>query len=116
MNKEEIFKGIEELLNENEKESQKMIEGTPYVIGKNYLIRTVTMNDVGRLKAVYEKELVLECASWVADTGRFNTAINDGLDGISEAEIEKVNGDVIINRDAIVDIFEYNHDLPKSTK
>ena len=35
----------------------------PYKIGQNYLIRTVTMIQVGKLIAVHEQELVLEDAA-----------------------------------------------------
>ena len=44
-------------------------------IGANYLIRTATMIDAGKLVAVTEHELVLEDASWIADTGRFGKAL-----------------------------------------
>lgn len=69
-------------------------------IGKNYLIRTVTMIDTGRLVAVGAQELVLEDAAWIADTGRFSNAL-------STAEFLEVepfpNGKVIIGRGSIVD-------------
>ena len=47
----------------------------PYEIGANYLIRTVTMIDTGRLVAVTDQELVIEEAAWIADTGRFTQAL-----------------------------------------
>ena len=47
----------------------------PYKIGSNYLIRTVTMIYTGKLVAVYDKELVISSASWIADTGRFADAL-----------------------------------------
>lgn len=69
-------------------------------IGQPYLIRTVTMIDTGRLVAVTDKELVLEDAAWIADTGRF-------ADAVSNAEFGEVepfpNGRVIIGRGAIID-------------
>jgi hypothetical protein len=69
-------------------------------IGKPYLIRTVTMIDTGRLVAVTDKELVLEDAAWVADTGRFS-------DSVKKAEFDEVepfpDGKVIINRSSIID-------------
>ena len=54
--------------------SEKVVSG-PWVIGQNYLIRTVTMIDTGRVTAVYEHEIVLEDAAWIADTGRFQDAL-----------------------------------------
>jgi hypothetical protein len=81
----------------------------PYEIGKCYFIRTVTMYTVGKLKAIYDGELVLEGASWVADMGRFNEALRSGKFQESERFVE----DAIVNRGAIVDITEWKHDLPE---
>ena len=70
-------------------------------VGKNYLIRTVTMIQSGRLVAVTEKELVLEDAAWIADTGRFSKALED-LDALNEVE-PFPEGQVIIGRGALID-------------
>ena len=70
-------------------------------IGKNYLIRTVTMIQSGRLVAVTDKELVLEDAAWIADTGRFSKALED-LDALKEVE-PFPEGQVIIGRGALID-------------
>jgi hypothetical protein len=81
-------------------------------IGKNYLIRTVTMIDTGRLVAVTEQELVLEDAAWIADTGRFS----DALKTLNFTEVEPFpNGRVIVGRGAIIDAVLL-HDLPRSQK
>ena len=90
----------------------------PYKIGKNYLIRTVTMVQVGVLTAVYKDELVLENASWVADTGRFHEAFSKGLESSSQSEIEVFPSgcEVIVGRGAIIDVCEYRHELPKVSK
>ena len=72
----------------------------PWEIGKNYLIRTVTMIDTGKLIAVGEQEIVLESASWVADTGRF-------ADALVRCEFNEVEpfpaGKVIIGRGSVID-------------
>jgi hypothetical protein len=99
----------------NQVQSQVIeLDGTESVweIGKNYLIRTVTMIQLGKLKKVTDKELVLSEASWVADTGRFNTALEKG----TLSEVEMFMRDVIIGRGAIVDATEWLADLPKTTK
>lgn len=57
----------------------------------------------GTLKAVYDKELVFEKASWVADTGRFNEYLKD-TNKVDENEPFK--NDVIVGRGAIVDCTE----------
>lgn len=68
-------------------------------VGSNYLIRTVTMIQAGKLVKVTDKELVLQDASWVADTGRFQNALQSG----EFAEVEMFPNDVIIGRAAIID-------------
>ncbi len=73
----------------------------PYKIGEIYLIRTVTMTLCGKLKWVGDKELVLEFASWIADTGRFSDALKD-VNVLEEVE-PFPEGDVIVGRGAIVD-------------
>jgi len=75
----------------------------PWQIGKIYLIRTVTMIDTGILVGVGAKELVLEEAAWIADTGRFS-------DAIAKAEFSEVEpfpkGRLILNRSCIIDAIE----------
>jgi len=85
--------------------------------GKNYLIRTVTHIDVGRLKSVTEHEIFLDNASWIADTGRFMDALKDGLEKQDNSEIEPFpKGEVIIGRGSIIDAVEYKHKLPDKQK
>lgn len=75
-------------------------DNSAWEIGANYLIRTVTMADTGRLVAVTAQELVLEDAAWIADTGRFSQAVEKAEFG----EVEPFpNGRVIIGRGAIID-------------
>jgi hypothetical protein len=84
----------------------------PWVVGANYLIRTVTMIDTGRLVAVTPTELVLEDAAWIADTGRF-------ADAVAKAEFNEVepfpSGRVIIGRGALIDAVEITQ-VPRSQK
>jgi len=98
------------------KKEEKVIElngsESVWVVGKNYLIRTVTMIQIGRLIRVTEKELMLEKACWVADTGRFSTALKEG----TLNEVEMFLNPVIVGRGAIVDATEWTHDLPEKTK
>jgi len=79
--------------------------GHPWEIGKNYLIRTVTMIDAGKLVAVTDQELVLEDASWIADTGRFS----DALAKLDFNEVEPFPaGRVIIGRGSVIDAVTIN--------
>jgi len=85
----------------NSKKSKES-ESHPFKIGANYHVRTVTYATAGKLKAIYEKEMVFENASWVADTGRFSEYVKD-TSKLSENEYV---GEIIVNRDAIVDVIE----------
>lgn len=72
----------------------------PWVVGKKYFIRTVTMHLTGELISVYQQELVLKDAAWIADSGRFNEALKD----INKCnEVEPFNDIVIIGRGSIID-------------
>lgn len=85
---------------------------SPWVVGANYLIRTVTMIDAGTLVRVTEHELVLKDASWIADTGRFA----DALKAASFGEVEPFpDGEVIIGRGAVIDAVQIKL-VPRSQK
>lgn len=84
----------------------------PYEIGANYLIRTVTMIDTGRLVAVTDQELVIEEAAWIADTGRFMQS----LQTCDFSEVEPFpSGQVIVNRGSVIDAVKIPS-LPRSQK
>jgi hypothetical protein len=85
---------------------------SPFRVGKNYLIRTVTMIILGKLDAVGDKELVLSSASWVADTGRFYDALKTG----KLNEVEPFTDDVIVGRGSLIDATIWTHKLPKEQK
>lgn len=107
---------IDELTIGQLKESNKLIVSgdtlQPFKIGKAYLIRTVTHIDIGVIKAVGDKELVLSDCSWIADTGRYHDAIKTG----KLNEVEPYTDDVIIGRGSIIDATIWNHDLPRDQK
>lgn len=78
----------------------KASKSHPFQIGKTYVIRTVTMIQLGKLKEVYAQELVLSDASWIADTGRFHQFLKDPT---TRSESEPFTADCIVGRGAIVD-------------
>lgn len=84
----------------------------PYKVGSNYFIRTVTHHYTGKLEAVYDHELVLNDAAWIADDGRFHNALATG----EFNEVEPMIGNVVIGRGAIVDASVFNHELPREVK
>jgi hypothetical protein len=87
-------------------------EGSPWIVGEPYFIRTVTMHLVGRLVAVYDQELLLEDASWVADSGRWHDALITG----KLNEVEPFPAAVVVGRGSIVDATVWSHALPTSQK
>lgn len=86
----------------------------PYQVGKNYFIRTVTHHYTGRMVAVFEHELVLEDAAWIADDGRFTQAV----ERIEFDEVEPYpdGRQVIIGRGAVLDAMVFIEDLPRKQK
>lgn len=93
--------------------SPKQAASHPYVIGSSVFVRTVTMNFTGRLVAVYETELVLEDAAWIADSGRFSVALATGV--LNEVE-PYPPGYVVVSRPAICDVSIWAHPLPRAVK
>lgn len=89
------------------KAAKKSAPDSPWVIGESYFIRTVTMHLIGRLTAVYPTELVLENATWVADSSRFHNALRDG----KLSETEPFLHPVIVGRGAVVDATLWPHSL-----
>lgn len=87
-------------------------EGCPWVLGKNYFIRTVTIHLIGKLCFVSDKELLLKDASWVADRGRFHDALKTG----ELNEVEPFVNNVIVNRGSVIDATVWGHCLPTEQK
>src|SRR5436190_1588605 len=84
----------------------------PFKLGKKYFIRTVTYFVTGKVKAIKGGFLVLEDAAWIADTGRFNEAINNGI----LSEVEPVDVQVFLNISSITDAYDWKHKLPREVK
>jgi hypothetical protein len=91
-----------------------MSQSHPYKVGENYFIRTVTHHHTGRLMEVYDKEIVLKDASWIAVDGRFADVIASG--NYEEIEPFPDGKDIIIGRGAIIDAFIIDHPLPRKQK
>jgi hypothetical protein len=72
--------------------------------GKDYFIRTVTHYFTGRLIWVGEKELVIEDAAWIADTGRFNQFMKG--ETVNEVEPFPKGSRVIVARGSLIDMTE----------
>lgn len=87
-------------------------EDTAFEVGKSYLIRTVTLYYTGKINRITSKELVLEDAAWIADTGRFSECLTEGKFN----EVEPFQDDVIIPKDSIIDGTLWKHKLPRAVK
>jgi hypothetical protein len=83
-------------------------------VGKSYFIRGVTHYYTGKLTAITDSDLVLDDAAWIADSGRFATALKEGPDKLNE--VEPFFKPVLVQRAAIVDITEWPHLLPRLQK
>lgn len=116
--KEELLKEIDELskleAKVQEKKSNLEYKKTdlPFKVGGDYFIRTVTYFATGRVKAIVGQFLVLTDAAWIADTGRFQQAIDEG----KLNEVEPVNVDMFVNVNSITDAFVWVHKLPREQK
>ncbi len=105
---EETYQKIKEQLLEDEKIDISSLEE---LVGKNWFFRTVTYHMVGKAVKIIGKFIVLEHASWIADSGRFMNCIKDG----ALNEVEPV-GIAFINLDTVTDFFPWKHNLPKEQK
>ena len=85
----------------------------PYEIGKNYLIRTVTMIYTGRLIDVYKNELVIEDAAWIAETERWHISVEKCE--FKEVEPYPDGKKVIIGRGSLLDCVQITK-LPREVK
>lgn len=99
------------------KSIQAMGAGSPddtshFPIGEAVVIRTVTMHYIGRLVAVTPKELVLEEAGWLANSGRWHSFLT-GAHGPKEFE-PYPDGRVIVGRGALIDCCLWGREIPRS--
>jgi len=72
-----------------------------WVIGEKYFIRTVTFHYTGELSSISPSELCFTKAAWIADSGRFQQAIESC--SFSEVEMYPSKSTVMIGRGGIVD-------------
>jgi len=106
----ELQEKVKELEQQKQKAQTKKVD--VWQVGKNYVIRTVTMIQVGKLIEVTDKELVMSDCAWVADTGRWTNFLKDG----SVNEVEPFQDDVIVGRGSVIDATIWKHDLLRKQK
>ena len=81
------------------------------MIGGKFYFRTVTYHLTGEVTKIVGRFAYLKNAAWIADSGRFMQAIQDGVLN----EVEPV-GEAFVNLDSVVDFFPWKHKLPVSQK
>ena len=81
---------------------------------KQVFIRTVTHYYTGRVVEETAREIVLDLAAWIADTGRFSEAMRTG--SVSKVEPYPDGVLVRVQRGAIVDICDWPHALLRVVK
>lgn len=86
--------------------------GSPLRVGESVVIRTVTYHYIGRVTSLDATEIVLEDASWLADSGRWGQALATG----TVMEVEPYPRPVSIARAAVVDVTSWPHALPREAK
>ncbi len=84
----------------------------PFQVGDKVFIQCVTNFWTGRIFKLGGNFVTLEDAAWIADTGRFSQAINNG----SLSEVEPIDVPVHINLGSVVDVLEWKHALPREQK
>ena len=105
---EETYEKIKEQLQADELVDVSSLDD---LVGKKFFIRTVTYHCVGEVTKRMGAFIEMKNASWVADSGKFSTAIKDGE--LSEVEVV---GTMWVNLSSIVDFFPWRHELPKKSK
>ena len=92
--------------------SGQSVESHSLKVGEAVFIRTVTHHYTGRIVAVTDSDILLEDAAWIADDGRFFTALSTGVLN----EVEPFPFGCAVGRGAIVDVSPWRHSLPKEQK
>lgn len=85
----------------------------PFEVGKNYLIRTITMIDVGKVTKIVGNFIIMDNASWIADTGRWYECLKRPDVFI---EVEPFTHPLIVNTQSIIDATLWPYSLPTEAK
>lgn len=86
------------------------------LIGKNVFVRTATYAYTGRLIAVTDRDLALEDAAWIADSGRWATTLKNGFGDNAEIEPYPDGHPVVIERTCLIETTLWPHPLPREQR
>lgn len=88
----------------------------PFDVGTAYLFRTIGYHWLGKVASIRGKFLVLEDATWVADTGRYSESLSGKIAELSSSELEPSPRPVVLNTDHITDAVSWPFQIPKVVK
>lgn len=89
-------------------------ESSHPLIGKNVIVRTITMIYTGRLEGVTSEDYILVDAAWIPETERFMQFVAEGK--VRECEPYPDDVPVYIGKGAKLDMVELRANLPRSQK
>jgi hypothetical protein len=95
------------------KKSIKKIQ-SPIRVGNKVMIRSVTHYYTGEIVLLLKDEIILKDAAWIADTSLWSDALKSGT--LNEVEPYPDGVFVAVGRGAVVDVSDWNHDLPRVQK
>jgi len=78
-------------------------------LGQKVIVRTVTHFHIGTLVAIEGQWLMLDDALWVANTGRWHQALEEG----KVEEADPFPGRVWVNAYGVIDITPWPHDVSR---
>lgn len=84
-----------------------------HMLNQSVIVRTVTMIYTGILIAVFDQELLVGEAAWIADTERYHEAVTKA----EFREVEPFGDDpIVVGRGAIVDVAILGRPHPREQK
>ena len=114
MNTEELtLKQIRELQNLLAPQAQLNLPIHP-LLGKNVIVRTITMIYTGKLVEVTPQDLILVDCSWIPETDRYMQFVAEGK--VKECEPYPDGLPVYIGQGTVLDKCELRKELPRIQK
>jgi len=89
---------------------QNAIDNPPFEVGGIYFFRCVTFHYIGKIVHIGPLEIVLKDVVWVADSGKFQPALETGQ--LSDWMHYPAESPVILGRLSIVDATPWRHSTP----
>jgi hypothetical protein len=83
---------------------------SPVTQGQPVFIRTVTHYFLGKIQKLFQNEVVLSDATWVADTGPYAEFLKGNM---NSTKYEKIGNICYVARGGIIDITPWPGELPR---